>query len=80
MIGWQCPGCGRGYSPLTAACGWCGPTTTVSGNANACPSEDAPAPITAEDLQAFLAPGVTAWVMTRADLERLAAWIAERRG
>jgi hypothetical protein len=34
LQGWECPKCGRVYSPFTPACGWCGPTTIGTPNAN----------------------------------------------
>ena len=32
MMGWQCPGCGRCFSPFTSACGYCGPLTVMISN------------------------------------------------
>lgn len=32
MQGWECPKCGRCYSPFTAACGVCGPVTITGGS------------------------------------------------
>ena len=32
MMGWQCPGCGRCYSPFTASCGVCQPRTVSTSN------------------------------------------------
>jgi len=50
MIGWQCPGCGRCFSPFTPACGFCGPvvvsgTSTVTGCTCGQPQTTAACPV-----------------------------------
>lgn len=38
VSGWQCPGCGRGYSTFVTACGFCGPSVwTANATILPCP-------------------------------------------